>query len=69
MEIKPMKTATEAAIKVLVEKSQNDVDSGNAMRFAQAALNLTHVLDIVASIERSGVTPPRVGVSIDSRAT
>jgi hypothetical protein len=44
MEIKPMKTEVEKAIKLLAEKVDAQVKSEDALRFTQAALNLAHVL-------------------------
>ena len=44
MKIKPMKEATEAAIKVLAEKVKSDMKSDDALKYTQAALNLAHVL-------------------------
>jgi hypothetical protein len=44
MEIKPMKTEVEKAIKLLAEKVNSQVKSEDALRFTQAALNLAHVL-------------------------
>lgn len=43
MEIKPMKTEIEAAIKILAKKITDDVKSDDALKFTQAALNLAHV--------------------------
>ena len=39
-----MKEATEAAIKVLAEKVKSDMQSDDALKYTQAALNLAHVL-------------------------
>ncbi len=39
-----MKDATESAVKALAKKSQEAEKPGDAMQFAQAALNLAHVL-------------------------
>lgn len=39
-----MKIEIEAAIKKLAEKSGADVKSEDAQKFAQAALNLAHIL-------------------------
>lgn len=39
-----METAVKDAIKKLAEKAGTKEDSGDSMRFAQAALNLAHVL-------------------------
>lgn len=52
MEVEPMKATVEEAIKKLAEKAGNDKDSGNAMRTAQAALNLAHVLATFANIDQ-----------------
>jgi hypothetical protein len=39
-----METSVKSAIKKLSEKVEAASDSGDSMRFAQAALNLAHVL-------------------------
>jgi hypothetical protein len=41
-----MKETIEKAIKILAEKITTDVQSDDAMRYAQAALNLEHVLQV-----------------------
>ena len=51
LEIKPMKDATEAAIKVLVNLAISNVRSDDAMKYAQAALNLAHVLATIDNIK------------------
>ena len=44
MEIKPMKTEIETAIKLLAENIASDIKADDALKFTQAALNLAHVL-------------------------
>jgi hypothetical protein len=39
-----MKNEIETAIEILAIKGQKATDSGDALRFTQAALNLAHVL-------------------------
>jgi hypothetical protein len=56
LEIKPMKASTEKAIKCLAEKITGDIKAGDAMQFAQAALNLAHV---IATIDNLRGTTPR----------
>jgi hypothetical protein len=51
MEIKPMKTEVEKAIKLLAEKIDSQVRSEDALRFTQAALNLSHVLATLNNIK------------------
>jgi hypothetical protein len=51
MEIKPMKTEIEKAIKLLSEKVNTQVKSEDALRFTQAALNLAHVLATLDNIK------------------
>jgi hypothetical protein len=51
MEIKPMKTTVEAAVKVLASKINSGMKSDDAMKFTQAALNLAHVLATLNVIE------------------
>lgn len=45
-----MKTEVEAAMKVLVEKAKGEPKSEDAMRLAQAALNLAHVLATIDNL-------------------
>ena len=47
-----MKKVTEAAIEVLSSKITKDTESGDALRFTQAALNLAHVLSVISNIEK-----------------
>ena len=42
-----MKNAIEKAIKLLAEKINNETKSEDAIRYAQAALNLAHVQQVV----------------------
>jgi hypothetical protein len=51
MEVKPMEEAINNAIKLLAEKITKDVKSDDALRFTQAALNLSHVLSVKSNIE------------------
>ena len=39
-----MKTEIENSIKKLAQKARETTDSGDAQRYAQAALNLAHIL-------------------------
>lgn len=48
-----MKAETEAAIKVLAEKAGKETKAGEAMQFAQAALNLAHVLATIDNLRNS----------------
>jgi hypothetical protein len=52
MEIKPMKTEVEKAIKLLAEKVNSQVKSEDALRFTQAALNFAHVLATLKALEK-----------------
>jgi hypothetical protein len=45
-----MEKAINDAIKLLAEKITKSVDSNDALRFTQAALNLQHVLAVKANI-------------------
>ena len=47
-----MKEAVEKAMKLLAEEAGNSKDSGDAMRNAQAVLNLAHVLSLTDEIAR-----------------
>ena len=47
-----MRTATENAIKVLAEKVTAEMKADDAMKFTQAALNLSHVLATLDNIQR-----------------
>jgi len=47
-----MKKVTEAAIEVLSSKITKDIESADALRFTQAALNLAHVLSVINNIEK-----------------
>ena len=47
-----MKKVTEAAIEVLSSKITKDIESSDALRFTQAALNLAHVLAVISNIEK-----------------
>ena len=47
-----MEKAIEDAIKLLAETITKGVDSGDALRFTQAALNLQHVLAVKSNIEK-----------------
>lgn len=42
-----MKSAIEKAIKLLAETITEDVDSTDALKFTQAALNLAHILAVL----------------------
>ena len=46
-----MKNEIEIAIKLLAEKIDKSVKSEDALRFTQAALNLTHVLAILNNMK------------------
>lgn len=48
-----MKTETEAAIKALATKAGKAEKSADAQMFAQAALNLAHVLSTINIIDKS----------------
>ena len=54
LEIKPMdvKKEVESAIKLLAGKINTDVKPDDAMKFAQAALNLAHVFATVENTKR-----------------
>ncbi len=47
-----MKKVTEAAIEVLSSRITEDIESADALRFTQAALNLAHVLSVISNIEK-----------------
>ena len=47
-----MDKAIESAVKLLAEKITKDVKSEDALRYTQAALNLEHVLQVKADVER-----------------
>jgi hypothetical protein len=47
-----MKSEIERAIILLSEKIDKSVDSGDAMRFTQSALNLAHVLATLDNIKK-----------------
>ena len=47
-----MEKVTEAAIEVLSSKITKDIESSDALRFTQAALNLAHVLSVINNIEK-----------------
>ncbi len=42
-----MKTDCEAAMKEIAKKAAGSSDSGDAMRFTQAALNLAHAMSVL----------------------
>ena len=46
-----METAIRNAIELLAKKTTETSDSGDAMRFTQAALNLAHLLATVDNID------------------
>lgn len=51
MEIKPMKSEIEKAIKILVAKATEDTrDGGEALRYSQAALNLAHAAQVMSQV-------------------
>lgn len=47
-----MKAATEAAIKELIRKAISNVRPDDAMKYAQAALNLAHVLATIDNMKK-----------------
>jgi hypothetical protein len=47
-----MEKIIEEAIKLLAGRITKDVESNDALRFTQAALNLEHVLAVKANIEK-----------------
>lgn len=51
MEIKPMKTEIEKAIKYLAVKITGDIKGDEAMKLSQAALNLAHTAQVIKQTE------------------
>ena len=47
-----MKTEIENAIELLAKKITEDVDSGDALKLTQAALNLAHTAQVLKQIEK-----------------
>jgi len=47
-----MEKAINNAIKLLAEKIKGNIDSGDALRFSQAALNLQHIFAVQAEIKK-----------------
>jgi hypothetical protein len=43
--------AVQAAVKTLADKSKSAIKSDDAMRFAQAALNLAHTAQVLKNVE------------------
>jgi hypothetical protein len=52
MELEPMNEATKTAIEALAKKAQEADKPGDAMQFAQAALNLAHVYGLVKNADK-----------------
>jgi hypothetical protein len=48
-----MKNAIEASIKLLALKINSETKSDDALKFTQAALNLAHVLQVIAQTEKT----------------
>lgn len=48
-----MKTKVEDAIKALTNKAVSEVRADDAMKFAQAALNLAHVLATIDNLKKA----------------
>lgn len=46
-----MKTVTETAIKVLIDRSTRDGKADDALKYTQAALNLAHTLQVMKQVE------------------
>jgi len=47
-----LETEIETAINLLAQTVDGDVESGDALRFTQAALNLAHVLSILNNLKK-----------------
>lgn len=52
MELEPMKKEIETAIQNIAKQITDKLDSGDAMRYSQAVLNLANVLITLASIPK-----------------
>jgi len=46
-----MNTEIDTAIKNLTERINNNVDSGDALRYTQAALNLAHAKTVLSDLK------------------
>lgn len=49
-----MKTAIDKAIKVLTESIKENIDSADALRLTQSALNLAHTKSVIIQNEKGG---------------
>ena len=48
-----MKTEIEAAIKILITRISKETDAGYAMKLTQAALNLSHTLQVLNQVDKT----------------